>query len=251
MGLATEADVAIWTLRMDPGAQWTLPAAQGQGTRRMLYFFAGEGLRVDPQDVGQHAALELVANQDWPLTNTGATPVECLLLQGQPSAEPVAQYGPFVMNTQREIMQAMQDYRRTQFGGPWPESDPVHGGTAGVLPATRARAPGNSRPQGRDARWWTIPHFPLLAKKRRMNITKDTAVTITYKVTTPQGKPLDAATWPICMAATKNIFPRSKPRWKARRRALPPRWTWPWKTPLAATRRGPGAHHPQSGSRPA
>jgi redox-sensitive bicupin YhaK (pirin superfamily) len=107
----------------------------------MLYFFAGEGLRVGLQDVGQHAALELVADQDWPLTNTGATPVECLLLQGQPIAEPVAQYGPFVMNTQQEIMQAMQDYRRTQFGGwPWPESDPVHGGTAERF----ARYPGQS-----------------------------------------------------------------------------------------------------------
>lgn len=123
-----EGDVAIWTLHMEPGAQWTLPAAQGQGTRRMLYFFGGDSLRVGPQDVGQHAALELVAGQDWPLTNTGAAPVECLLLQGQPIGESVAQYGPFVMNTQAEIMQAMNDYRRTQFGGwPWAEQDPVHG----------------------------------------------------------------------------------------------------------------------------
>jgi hypothetical protein len=58
----------------------------------------------------------------------GDTVCEFLLLQGRPIGEPVAQYGPFVMNTQQEIMQAMQDYRRTQFGG-WKFADPapVHG----------------------------------------------------------------------------------------------------------------------------
>ena len=94
----------------------------------MLYIFAGDSLRIGPQDVDRHAALEVDARNDWLLTNTGTTTVECLVLQGQPIAEPVAQYGPFVMNTQAEIMQAMNDYRRTQFGGwPWPTQDPVHG----------------------------------------------------------------------------------------------------------------------------
>ena len=122
-----DADVAIWTLHLAPGATWTLPAAQA-GTRRMLYYFVGDGLRLGLHDVPGHAALEVDARQDWLLTNTGTQAVECLVLQGRPMAEPVAQYGPFVMNTQQEIMQAMQDYRRTQFGGwPWPASDPVHG----------------------------------------------------------------------------------------------------------------------------
>lgn len=136
-----EGDVAIWTLHLEPGARWTLPAATGQGTRRMLYYFVGNGFTVGPQAIPGHAALEIVAGQSWELVNTGTTAVECLLLQGRPIGEPVAQYGPFVMNTQQEIMQAMQDYRRTQFGGwPWPESDPVHGPT----PRRFARYPGQT-----------------------------------------------------------------------------------------------------------
>lgn len=122
-----DADVAIWTLRMAPGARWTLPASKGQGTRRMLYFFQGAAVQVGGQAIDGHAAIELDAHANVELVNGDAVG-EFLVLQGRPIAEPVAQYGPFVMNTQAEIAQAMADYRRTQFGGwPWPDGAPVHG----------------------------------------------------------------------------------------------------------------------------
>jgi hypothetical protein len=125
-----EADVAIWTVRMDAGATWTLPAAQGAGTRRTLYFFKGDAALVGGTAVQGPAAVQLQADADVALA-AGETECEFLLLQGRPIAEPVAQYGPFVMNTQQEIAQAMQDYRRTQFGG-WRFGDaaPVHGSEA-------------------------------------------------------------------------------------------------------------------------
>ena len=124
-----DADVAIWTLRLDAGAQWTLPPATGQGTRRSLYFFKGQGITVGGQPIQDHAVIELRA--DVPvLLEGGADEAELLMLQARPIAEPVVQYGPFVMNTQAEIMQTLQDYRRTQFGGwPWKDAAPVHGAT--------------------------------------------------------------------------------------------------------------------------
>ena len=121
-----EADVAIWTIRMDAGAHWTLPAAKGEGTRRTLYFFKGATATVAGQAVHGPVAIEVRADTPVDLVN-GEVEGEFLLLQGRPIGEPVVQYGPFVMNTQAEIMQAMQDYRRTQFGGwPWEDSAPVH-----------------------------------------------------------------------------------------------------------------------------
>jgi redox-sensitive bicupin YhaK (pirin superfamily) len=123
-----EADVAIWTLRMQPGARWKLPRAATAAARRRLYFFAGASVSVAGQSVAQHAAIELRAASAVELVNTGADVAEFLLLQGRPIGEPVAQYGPFVMNTQAELRQAFDDYRRTEFGGwPWPDHAPVHG----------------------------------------------------------------------------------------------------------------------------
>lgn len=122
-----EADLAIWTLKLAPGARWTLPAAAGAQTRRALYFFVGHTLRVGGENVNGHTMLELNAGTDVELLN-GSAETECLLLQGRPIGEPVAQYGPFVMNTQAELQQAFADYRRTAFGGwPWPDEAPVHG----------------------------------------------------------------------------------------------------------------------------
>jgi redox-sensitive bicupin YhaK (pirin superfamily) len=124
-------DVAIMTIAMTAGARWTLPAAAGPSTRRRLYFFAGATLHVDGQSVAVKHCIEVRADAAIELVN-GAAPAQLLLLQGKPIAEPVAQYGPFVMNTQAEIQQAFADYRRTQFGGwPWDRNDPVHARDAG------------------------------------------------------------------------------------------------------------------------
>lgn len=134
----SDADVAIWTIRLAPGATWTLPAAIGNGTRRSLYFFKGRTVAIAGQNVNGPAAIELLADRTVEIVN-GDDPSELLLLQGKPIGEPVVQHGPFVMNTRAEIAQTFADYQDTRFGGwPWPDDAPVHGRD----PARFARHPG-------------------------------------------------------------------------------------------------------------
>ena len=125
---SVDNDVAIWTMALDPGARWTLPPSRASDTRRHLYFFAGEKVGIDAQPVDAHAVIELAPGAPVEFVNRGDTRAEFLLLQGRPINEPVAQHGPFVMNTELEVRQAFADYQRTQFGGwPWAEEEPVHG----------------------------------------------------------------------------------------------------------------------------
>jgi redox-sensitive bicupin YhaK (pirin superfamily) len=126
-----DTDVAIWSIRMDAGASWTLPPAAHASTVRTLYFFRGESMRVADRTLGSHAAVVLRAEAAVRL-EAGAGGCEVLLLQGRPIGQPVVQYGPFVMNTAAEIQRALRDYQRTRFGGwPWPADAPVHAPTEG------------------------------------------------------------------------------------------------------------------------
>ena len=128
----SEADVAVWHIRIDAGGTWTMPKANGAGTIRVLYAFEGSTLQIgdaDPIAAGTGAAV----TADVPLLlQAGDGPIEVMVLQGRPIGEPVAQHGPFVMNTRDELVQAFEDYQSTQFGGwPWDGPDPDHGREAG------------------------------------------------------------------------------------------------------------------------
>ena len=126
----SDANVAIWTIKMAPGATWTLPAVS-PGTNRTLYFFKGSSVQIGDQKLTRHAGAQLDNEREVTIQN-GPDQSDFLLLQGRPIREPVAQYGPFVMNSRDEIQQAFRDYQLTGFGGwPWPSDEPVFPRTAG------------------------------------------------------------------------------------------------------------------------
>lgn len=124
-----ESDLAIWTIRLEPHAQWTLPAARS-GSNRSLYLFRGAGLRILGREAPNGSRIELGEGAAGIMN--GPKESELLLLQGRPIGEPVAQHGPFVMTSPEELRQAFADYQRTGFGGwPWPSDGPVHARTEG------------------------------------------------------------------------------------------------------------------------
>lgn len=123
-------EVAVWNIRMQPNATFTIPKAS-KGINRTIYFYEGAGITVAGTAISQYKAIEVKADVDLVITN-GNHQSNILMLQGRPINEPVMQYGPFVMNTKEEIHQAFDDYHKTQFGGwPWPRPDQVHARESG------------------------------------------------------------------------------------------------------------------------
>jgi redox-sensitive bicupin YhaK (pirin superfamily) len=80
-----------------------------------VYVYRGQA-RIEGRDVpaGRMAILANERDADG-VRLVGAEDTRLLILAGRPLAEPIAQYGPFVMNTQAELAQAVEDYRAGRF----------------------------------------------------------------------------------------------------------------------------------------
>ncbi len=117
--------VGVYTVKMDANAIWTLPKLEVEANRS-IFFYKGNKIIIEEKTIYTNHIIELQANANIEIQN-GNQDAYFLILEGKPIGEPVAQYGPFVMNTQEEIQKAMKDYGRTQFGGwPWSEREVVH-----------------------------------------------------------------------------------------------------------------------------
>ncbi|XP_042436110.1 pirin-like protein [Zingiber officinale] len=83
-----------------------------------VYIVDGEGVFGDPsaEAAASHHALVLSAGDGVEVWNRAARPLRFVLIGGQPLKEAVVQYGPFVMNTQAQIQQAIEDYNYCKNG---------------------------------------------------------------------------------------------------------------------------------------
>ncbi len=79
-----------------------------------VYVFEGEG-KLGGEEILRSGHLAVCEGGDAIAVETGKSPVRFLLLAAAPLIEPVARFGPFVMNTQEELIQAVRDFQTGSF----------------------------------------------------------------------------------------------------------------------------------------
>jgi quercetin 2,3-dioxygenase len=101
---------------LEPSAAVSLPVQLGHST--IAYLFEGEGT-FGPEGEGELVqSVHMIVFEDGDLVEVRAgpeAPARFMLMAGAPFNEPIVPYGPFVMNTQEEIQQALIDLRNGTF----------------------------------------------------------------------------------------------------------------------------------------
>ncbi|MGB3697106.1 MAG: pirin family protein [Gordonia sp. (in: high G+C Gram-positive bacteria)] len=117
---ATHTPITFAHATIAPGAQLSTPWRADFNA--LVYVLSGRG-RVGAEQRPIHQGQLAVLGAGDAITvsadagqDSNRPALEVLLLGGKPLREPVAQYGPFVMNTRQQLIEAMEDYQSGRFG---------------------------------------------------------------------------------------------------------------------------------------
>jgi redox-sensitive bicupin YhaK (pirin superfamily) len=103
-----------FTLAPGAGVEQAVP----RSANALAYVFRGSGM-FGGKRVEAHTMVTFARDADAVRLEAAADstePLQVLLLSGEPIGEPVARYGPFVMNTREEVQQAVEDYQSGKMG---------------------------------------------------------------------------------------------------------------------------------------
>jgi redox-sensitive bicupin YhaK (pirin superfamily) len=107
------ADPTCLDTSVPPHATFVQPINRGHTA--FAYVFEGEAKFAENGGMISHPRLVVWGDGDYIEVTTAEDPVRFLLVSGKPLHEPIARYGPFVMNTREEIEQALLDLRQGTF----------------------------------------------------------------------------------------------------------------------------------------
>jgi redox-sensitive bicupin YhaK (pirin superfamily) len=112
--IATHTPIVYQDWSLEPAADVALPL--DPALRALVYVFQGDVRLGDAANAVNDGQLAVLTSGDAVRLRGGSQPARLLLLAGAPLNEPVARYGPFVMNTELELVQAFEDYRSGRMG---------------------------------------------------------------------------------------------------------------------------------------
>ncbi|CAN5714155.1 pirin family protein [soil metagenome] len=112
--IATHTPIVYQDWTIEPGADVTLPLAADHAA--YVYVFGGAVRLGDGDDLVSDGELAILGPGDAVRFRGTTSQTRLLLLAGVPLNEPVARYGPFVMNTEAEVRQAIVDFRSGKMG---------------------------------------------------------------------------------------------------------------------------------------
>lgn len=121
--IETVIPITYLHLSIAPGGTLKQPLVPGLVTMACCFGGAGEfGPRRTPASDGQLVLFGDGESAHISVPDGAAEPLEALLLAGAPLGEPVARYGPFVMNSRDELAQAVRDYEAGKMGSIEPDA---------------------------------------------------------------------------------------------------------------------------------
>ena len=109
----TFTPINVWDLKLEPGARVNLPVPEGYTT---LVAVLNGSVQINETDILRDAELASLDREGQEVVLESNNDARLLVLSGEPIDEPVVGYGPFVMNTEGEIKQAMLDFQSVKFG---------------------------------------------------------------------------------------------------------------------------------------